>query len=38
MIACGIVVPLSETFCMFFFAISMPFLMAIGTSFALPEP
>ena len=38
MIACGIVVPFSEIFCMFFFAISMPFLMAIGTSFALPEP
>ena len=38
MIACGIVVPFSEIGCMLFFAISMPFLMAIGTSFALPEP
>src|SRR6266566_4988916 len=36
--AWGIVVPFREICCMFFLAISIPFLMAIGTSFALPEP
>src|SRR6185369_10475048 len=38
MTACGMVVPFSEIGCMLFLAISIPFLMAIGTSFALPEP
>src|SRR5438105_12890173 len=35
---CGIVVPASGTRIRFFFAASMPFLMAEGTSFALPTP
>src|SRR5688572_3412275 len=35
---CGIVVPLSGTLIRFFFAASIPFLMAEGTSFALPTP
>src|SRR4029453_19386702 len=35
---CGIVVPLSGTRIRFFFAASMPFLIADGTSFALPPP
>src|SRR6187551_399095 len=35
---CGMVVPLSGTRIRFFFAASMPFLMADGTSFALPTP
>src|ERR1017187_4784950 len=34
----GIVLPFSGTLIILFFAISMPFLMAIGTSFALPAP
>src|SRR5215475_9291727 len=38
MTVCGIVVPFRLIFCMFFLAISIPFLMAIGTSLALPEP
>ncbi len=38
MIGCGIVVPLSGTEIIFFLAISIPFLMATGTSFALPAP
>src|SRR5580765_564717 len=35
---CGIVVPASGTRIKFFFAASIPFLMADGTSFALPTP
>src|SRR5687767_8835509 len=35
---CGIVVPLSGTRIRFFLAASIPFLMADGTSFALPTP
>src|SRR5579862_4581409 len=35
---CGIVVPCSGTRIRFFFAASMPFLIADGTSFALPTP
>src|SRR5687768_11036665 len=35
---CGMVVPRSGTRIRFFFAASMPFLMADGTSFALPTP
>src|SRR5215216_3527799 len=35
---CGIVVPLSGTRMRLFFAASMPFLIAEGTSFALPTP
>ena len=35
---CGIVVPRSGTRIRFFFAASMPFLIADGTSFALPMP
>src|SRR5215510_7865237 len=35
---CGIVVPLSGTLIRFFFAASMPFLIADGTSLALPTP
>src|SRR6185369_16535267 len=35
---CGIVVPLSGTRIRFFFAASIPFLIADGTSFALPTP
>src|SRR5438477_1024809 len=35
---CGIVVPLSGTRIRLFFAASIPFLMADGTSFALPTP
>src|SRR5215213_714742 len=38
MIACGIVVPARGTRISPFFAASMPFLMADGTSFALPTP
>src|SRR5499427_7720113 len=37
-IRCGIVDPASGTLIKFFFAASMPFLMADGTSFALPRP
>src|SRR3954453_15411958 len=37
-IGCGIVVPCSGTRIRFFFAASMPFLIAEGTSFALPMP
>src|SRR3954465_2610034 len=37
-IRCGIVVPAIGTRIRFFFAASMPFLMAEGTSFALPMP
>ena len=37
-IGCGIVVPCSGTRIRFFFAASMPFLIADGTSFALPMP
>src|SRR5688572_6560620 len=37
-IACGIVVPASGTRIKPFFAASIPFLMAEGTSFALPTP
>src|ERR1700720_95000 len=37
-IRCGIVVPASGTRIRFFFAASMPFLIADGTSFALPIP
>ena len=36
--ACGIVVPCIGTRMRFFFAASIPFLMADGTSFALPTP
>ena len=36
--ACGIVVPASGTRINPFFAASIPFLMAEGTSFALPTP
>src|SRR5215813_1112148 len=36
--ACGIVVPASGTRTRFFFAASIPFLIADGTSFALPMP
>src|SRR5882757_6040681 len=37
-IRCGIVVPCSGTRMRFFFAASMPFLIADGTSFAFPMP
>src|SRR3954453_18144578 len=37
-IRCGMVVPASGTRIRFFFAASIPFLMADGTSFALPMP
>src|SRR5215510_4948898 len=37
-IRCGIVLPCSGTRIRFFFAASMPFLIAEGTSFALPMP
>src|SRR6185436_18922860 len=37
-IRCGMVVPSSGTRIRFFFAASMPFLIAEGTSFALPTP
>src|SRR5437773_3968960 len=37
-IRCGIVVPFSGTRIRFFFAASMPFLIAEGTSYALPIP
>src|SRR5688572_4762362 len=37
-IGCGIVVPASGTRIRFFFAASMPFLIADGTSLALPTP
>ena len=35
---CGIDVPLSGTRIRFFFAASIPFLIAEGTSFAFPTP
>src|ERR1051326_2011750 len=37
-VAWGMVVPFMAIFTMFFLAISMPFLMAAGTSLAFPEP
>jgi len=37
-VSCGIVVPLSGTWTMFRLAISIPFRIAVGTSFALPAP